>query len=323
MPNKFKPDTEWTSIPHDMFFNDTEHAVVVPPGMCCPSGAIPPGPFPPPTPPYPPFPPGPVPPQPDCVCVSEDDVTRWNSAYNAISAISGYTDIKDLEYSAAIFTSAYNAFLDNSANWDVAYDFASAHSDIDEKLDKLLGSKFIQKYWNYDTISVDENTLTGDGTKESPLALRLELLSKIRSNNDNLEILTKALYENGIISEEYAKWFTTANAEELEARLAADEKDNRDLWLAIEKLWKYIGGGGGEPIDPEVLEEWAKKIIASASSMDDSTFEESKAYTDEAIRGAVISGSTTIEHVPGLSIDNASSYKVPGRIYYSFYEEEN
>lgn len=128
-------------------------------------------------------------PKDDCVCVTEDDVERWN-AVTAIGEVKGIDwDFMrsltgmDIPTSASYWNSCYETVYSNSAEWDKAKNFDTLENNIESleeeivqmsaSIDDKIGLR--QVYTDHTPYKVDGHIypyyIEGTGVKENPLYL--------------------------------------------------------------------------------------------------------------------------------------------------------
>lgn len=108
-----------------------------------------------------------------CVCVRATDVENWNQAADAVSAIaesgidiSAVNQAASLAGSAEYWNSTYSTVAANSADWDkisaFEQDLYVASSTLNSAINDISTDLADRRTW------VDQDTITGNGTLESP-----------------------------------------------------------------------------------------------------------------------------------------------------------
>lgn len=134
------------------------------------------------------------PPMPDnCMCVTEEDVYRWNSTYSAFSAlidseidVSAITSAAQVAVSSYLWNQTYTAVSSYSGLWN-SVSAVSAKTDIlaDDLVD--LSGKFTN-HKHY----VDNETIVGNGTEAFPWQLATSAFS---GYTEDYEKVMKAVQE--------------------------------------------------------------------------------------------------------------------------------
>lgn len=145
------------------------------------------------------------PPMPDnCICVTEEDVYRWNSTYSAFSAlidsgidVSAITSAAQVAVSAYLWNQTYTAVSSYSGLWN-SVSAVSAKTDIlaDDLVD--LSGKFTNHIGGTLEFGhhVDNETIVGDGTNANPWRLANSAFSAYEHEYDTLQKQIDALEDN-------------------------------------------------------------------------------------------------------------------------------
>lgn len=173
------------------------------------------------------------PPTPDnCLCVTEDDVYRWNSTYSAFSAliesgidVSALTSAAQVAASAYLWNQSYTAVSSYSGLWN-SVSAVSAKTDIlaDDLVD--LSGKFTNHmdgtdYGHY----VDGETIIGKGIASNPWRLARNVFSAYEHNYEDVLNQIKDLETNMGNCEE--------NITKSIAELSAGHSNNYELILQL------------------------------------------------------------------------------------------
>lgn len=138
------------------------------------------------------------PPMPDnCICVTEEDVYRWNSTYSAFSAlidsgidVSAITSAAQVAVSAYLWNQTYTAVSSYSGLWN-SVSAVSAKTDIlADDLVELSGQFVNHKHY------VDNQTIVGDGTPASPWQLATSAFSAYEHEYDSIRNQIQSLEDN-------------------------------------------------------------------------------------------------------------------------------
>ncbi len=138
------------------------------------------------------------PPMPDnCICVTEEDVYRWNSTYSAFSAlidsgidVSAITSAAQVAVSAYLWNQTYTAVSSYSGLWN-SVSAVSAKTDIlADDLVELSGQFVNHKHY------VDDETIVGKGTPGDPWRLAHSAFSAYEHEYDTLQKQIDALEDN-------------------------------------------------------------------------------------------------------------------------------
>lgn len=145
------------------------------------------------------------PPMPDnCICVTEEDVYRWNSTYSAFSAlidsgidVSAITSAAQVAVSAYLWNQTYTAVSSYSGLWN-SVSAVSAKTDIlaDDLVD--LSGKFTNHIGGTLEFAhhVDNETIIGNGTPADPWRLANSAFSAYEHNYDVILDQIKSLEDN-------------------------------------------------------------------------------------------------------------------------------
>jgi hypothetical protein len=145
------------------------------------------------------------PPMPDnCICVTEEDVYRWNSTYSAFSAlidsgidVSAITSAAQVAVSAYLWNQTYTAVSSYSGLWN-SVSAVSAKTDIlaDDLVD--LSGKFTNHIGGTLEFAhhVDNETIIGNGTPADPWRLANSAFSAYEHEYDTLQKQIDALEDN-------------------------------------------------------------------------------------------------------------------------------
>lgn len=239
----FKPTTpqpsdwanydEWTKN-NKPFSNDTEKACVVPPWEEC------------------------IPDENECVCVTNDDVERWNEI-SALSSISGLdlsdlSSISGLVNSAEYWNSNYDTTSSNSAYW-------SSHSAYIEQIESLSGDLYNLSGVTSGAITkiYTDKSISGLGTEDEPF-----YVSRWSEYQDLLD-LWSSKYQELYYENDIKNWVSSADLE-------------KDVYPQFDKQWKAIGANetqiqllwrvvtDGESIRSVTWKEFTNEDISSLTS---------------------------------------------------------
>lgn len=167
------------------------------------------------------------PPMPDnCMCVTEEDVYRWNSTYSAFSAlidseidVSAITSAAQVAVSAYLWNQTHTAVSSYSGLWN-SVSAVSAKTDIlADDLVELSGQFVNHKHY------VDNETIVGDGTKANPWSLAHSSFSAYEHNYDIIHNQIQSLEDNVSNCEE--------NVTQQLASLSGGHKQNFELIMQI------------------------------------------------------------------------------------------
>lgn len=166
-PSPFPPYQQW--------YSDGEHACVKPAECECH-----------------------FPPMPDnCMCVTEEDVYRWNSTYSAFSAlidseidVSAITSAAQVAVSSYLWNQTHTAVSSYSGLWN-SVSTVSAKTDIlADDLVELSGQFVNHKHY------VDDETIVGKGIPSDPWRLAHSAFSAYEHNYDVILDQIKSLEDN-------------------------------------------------------------------------------------------------------------------------------
>lgn len=219
----------------------------------------------------------------DCICVTQNDVERWNSV-SAISAVTGlnFDKIEELEkldipLSADYWNSTYETVNTHSAHWEYAEDLPEFSANTDAKFDIVedyiydLSAKMLDKI-HVNTVYLDEDyalelykkafvknpnypyALQGNGTKKSPLELNdhvADLLyylefGKAREKVEGINPGRDVVPKNPpfITNDVYEKW--EANFKVLQNSYLSNTSQLVELAELVKHLLSLIQGGDGK-----------------------------------------------------------------------------
>lgn len=174
------------------------------------------------------------PPMPDnCICVTEEDVYRWNSTYSAFSAlidsgidVSAITSAAQVAVSAYLWNQTYTAVSSYSALWN-SVSAVSAKTDIlaDDLVD--LSGKFTNHIDGTPEFGhhVDNETIIGNGTPSDPWRLAHSAFSAYEHEYDSIRNQIQSLEDNVSNCEE--------NVTQQLASLSGGHKQNFELIMQI------------------------------------------------------------------------------------------
>ena len=279
-PDKPQPHPYYPRSPYDRWWNDTEPAYSVAPWEgCCDQDD-------------------------GCACVTEDDIAKWNAGYSAGAMLSGIdwdniSSYSAIAASADLWNDDYDTVCANSANWNTVSGLSGLYNNLSasanwESTYTTVSSN--SAYWNSAVnysgdiaanasaiaalnsafarqikIYFDTNTISGDGTINSPYTVKnynefIQILNKVYSGY-------KELYQpDG--SKNWMSLSATTDSDGINPYLktlfnAVNKKDNdQDITLnnhsdLIQWILKHLNGQGGSELKWQEITNTAKSAISS------------------------------------------------------------
>lgn len=275
-----KPHPYYPRSPYDRWWNDTEPAYSVAPWEgCCDQDD-------------------------GCACVTEDDIAKWNAGYSAGAMLSGIdwdniSSYSAIAASADLWNDDYDTVCANSANWNTISGLSGLYNNLSasanwESTYTTVSSN--SAYWNSAVnysgdiaanasaiaalnsafarqikIYFDTNTISGDGTINSPYT--------VKNYNEFIQILNKVYsgYKELYTPDGSAKWMSlsaTTDIDGINPYLktlfnAVNKKDNdQDITLnnhsdLIQWILKHLNGQGGSELKWQEITNTAKSAISS------------------------------------------------------------
>lgn len=279
-PDKPQPHPYYPRSPYDRWWNDTEPAYSVAPWEgCCDQDD-------------------------GCACVTEDDIAKWNAGYSAGAMLSGIdwdniSSYSAIAASADLWNDDYDTVCANSANWNTVSGLSGLYNNLSasanwESTYTTVSSN--SAYWNSAVnysgdiaanasaiaalnsafarqikIYFDTNTISGDGTINSPYT--------VKNYNEFIQILNKVYsgYKELYQPDGEKNWMSlsaTTDSDGINPYLktlfnAVNKKDNdQDITLnnhsdLIQWILKHLNGQGGSELKWQEITNTAKSAISS------------------------------------------------------------
>lgn len=279
-PDKPHPHPYYPRSPYDRWWNDTEPAYSVAPWEgCCDQDD-------------------------GCACVTEDDIAKWNAGYSAGAMLSGIdwdniSSYSAIAASADLWNDDYETVCANSANWNTVSGLSGLYNNLSasanwESTYTTVSSN--SAYWNSAVnysgdiaanasaiaalnsafarqikIYFDTNTISGDGTINSPYT--------VKNYNEFIQILNKVYsgYKELYQPDGTQNWMSlsaTTDSDGINPYLktlfnAVNKKDNdQDITLnnhsdLIQWILKHLNGQGGSELKWQEITNTAKSAISS------------------------------------------------------------
>lgn len=290
--------------------------------------------------------------QDDCLCITSADTSAWDSVVSTVSANSG-TWGGDLNQYSAYWMSTYYDVDANSAKWNSAAELDL--TDLSARWEQAYSAvsacrNLIDTYSAQDKLYAKE-PIVGDGTVESPFALKDDVVVKLNGAYSLVHDLIVELYgnRNDIIDPNYRQWLTVDSLSGINRDLRFLKVSAAEFQNEVVKLWDALRRILADQGVIDYYEDFNKlyNLIVSTSGLLEQEFGTSATYLYQTIQNnsadlynAIVSGDAdalgriealsahireneqkwsepTYTYAVGMTLENYSTFDAPGTIYYN------